>query len=76
MRSARDRACHPEEREGKTDCSGTGVGTVGRALPMCFRPPLGDPSQREPAKACSYQNKRALPAKHKLPLHPSQALLG
>ena len=48
----------------------------GEGHPMCFRPALGDPSQCEPAKACSSQNQRALPAKCKLPRHPSQALLG
>lgn len=65
-------------REVKSHCSGTGVGMGGRerALPVSFRPALGDPSHPEPAGACAHQTQRALSAKRKLPQHPSQALLG
>lgn len=48
----------------------------GEGHPHAFQASSGDPCQREPTKACSYQKQRALAAKRKFPLHPSQALLG
>ena len=60
------------KREVKCHCSGTGMGMAGgeRALPMCFRPALGDPSQPAPARACAYQYQRALSAKTQGPPAP------